>query len=187
MRKLILSVLVLGALSACKKETKTMENNPEKTDSTAAATPPPASTESINLKESTLAELSNNLKSKDNDTLYVTNFFATWCGPCMAEIPHFKEKMEELKGQPVKFTFVDLDQKSDWDTAVKSFAAKNNLQNNIVLVDNANLDPSFFKANFEKWDGSAIPFTLMKKGKKTDETIGSMSAEMLNQKLASFK
>jgi hypothetical protein len=39
----------------------------------------------------------------------------------MKEIPHFKEKMEELKGKPVKFTFVSVDAKEDWNTAVSDF------------------------------------------------------------------
>ena len=187
MRKLILSVLVLSALGACKKETKTVENDSAKKDSTMAATTPKVNVENVNLKEYSPAQVSDYLKNKENDTLYVTNFFATWCGPCMAEIPHFKEKIAELKDQPVKFTFIDIDEKSDWDTAVKSFAAKNNLQDHMILVDNKKLDPAFFKANFEKWDGGAIPYTVMKKGKRTEETLGNMSAEMLDQKLASFK
>jgi thiol-disulfide isomerase/thioredoxin len=187
MRKFILSVLILGALSACKKETKTVENNTDKKDSAKVVASPTVANESVNLKEFTPAQIADYLKNKDNDTLYVTNFFATWCGPCMAEIPHFKEKIEELKGQPVKFTFIDMDEKSDWNTAVKNFAVKNNLQDHMVLVDNKNLDPAFFKANFEKWDGGAIPYTIMKKGKKTEETLGGMSVEMLDQKLAYFK
>ena len=187
MRKLILSVLFLGALSACKKETKIVDSTTDKKDSTTAAAKPAASNSIANLKESTPAQVADHLKNKDNDTLYVTNFFATWCGPCMAEIPHFKEKIAELKGKPVKFTFVDIDEKSDWNGAVKNFAAKNDLQNHILLVDHTKLDAAFFKANFDKWDGQAIPYTIMKKGKRTEETLGNMSAEMLDQKLASFK
>ncbi|HCN11502.1 MAG TPA: redoxin, partial [Chryseobacterium sp.] len=49
------------------------------------------------------------------------------------------------------------------------------------------LTPEFFPANFKQWDGGSIPFTFMRKGDKTDETVGMMSAEMLNEKLNSFK
>lgn len=186
MRKLILSVLLLSALSACKKENK-ISDNTVKTSDSAQVHENKSAAKNINLKEYSPAQVADYLKNKKNDTLYVTNFFATWCGPCMAEIPHFKEKIKEYEGKPVKFTFIDIDEKSDWNTAVKDFAAKNNLADHIILLDNKKLDPDFFKNNFEKWDGSAIPYTLMKKGNKTDETLGSMSAEMLDQKLASFK
>jgi hypothetical protein len=87
----------------------------------------------------------------------------------------------------VKFTFVDLDQKEDWDTKVKKFAEEQNLSNHIVLLDGSKLTPEFFHANFKKWDGGAIPFTFIRKGDKTDETLGSMSEEMLTEKLNSFK
>lgn len=187
MRKLILPLLILSGLTACKKESTKAEDTPVKSDSVAAVSPETSSTETVNLKEYSVTQAADYLKNKDNDTLYVTNFFATWCGPCLAEIPHFKEKMEKLKAQRVKFTFIDIDEKSVWNTTVKDFAIKNNLQDHIVLLDNKKLDSAFFKNNFEKWDGGAIPYTVMKKEQKTEEILGGMSAEMLDQKLASFK
>ena len=95
--------------------------------------------------------------------------------------------MQELKSQPVKFTFISLDAKEDWPTKVKAFAEENNLSQNIVLVDGEKLTPAFFPANFKQWDGGSIPFTFMRKGDKTDETIGMMSKELLDEKINSFK
>ncbi|MBF8456014.1 TlpA family protein disulfide reductase [Kaistella sp. G5-32] len=190
MKKVILGIMMAATFTACKKENKTVESSenmktdsvtvPESNETTEAATP----FKKIELNPEQTAKF---LGKQNNDTLYVNNFFATWCGPCMQEIPHFKKKMEEMKGQPVKFTFVDLDQKEDWDTKVKNFAEKEGLSNHMVLIDGSKLTPEFFKANFKKWDGGAIPFTFIRKGDKTDETLGSMSEEMLTEKLNSFK
>ena len=190
MKKIVLGLMFLGTLSACKKETKVAENTDNiQTDSITVPESNEPTEAVIPFKEIELSpeQTSKILAKQSNDTLYVTNFFATWCGPCMREIPHFKEKMNELKSQPVKFTFVSLDEKADWSTKVKAFAEENNLSKNIVLVDGTKLTPEFFPANFKQWDGGSIPFTFMRKGDKTDETVGMMSAEMLSEKLNSFK
>ncbi len=191
MKKLVLTILVFATISACHKknaEPEITENNPE--DSIAAvetANYKPVFTQSKPLQNVSVQETENIVGAHENDTIYVTNFFATWCGPCMREIPHFKEKMEEMKSQPIKFTFVSLDEKSDWETEVKSFAEKNNLGKNIVLLDGTLLNPEFFSQNFKTWDGGSIPFTLIRKGDKTDETVGMMSKEMLAEKLNALK
>ena len=179
--------MVLAAFTSCKKETSPSENI---TVNEADSVNSPVISETVSpFRQIELSpdQTSQILAKKDNDTLYVTNFFATWCGPCMREIPHFKDKMQELKSQPVKFTFIGLDAKEDWSTKVKAFAEENNLSQNIVLVDGEKLTPAFFPANFKQWDGGSIPFTFMRKGDKTDETIGMMSKELLDEKINSFK
>ncbi len=190
MKKLILCVIILSTISGCNKEVKVTENSEDfPTDSLIISESDEIAEAVIPFEQVELSpeETSKILAKQNNDTLYVTNFFATWCGPCMREIPHFKEKMEELKSEPVKFTFVGLDEKSDWGTKVKAFAEENNLSKNIVLLDGMKLTPEFFPKNFKVWDGRSIPFTLMRKGDKTDETVGMMSKEMLNEKINSFK
>jgi thiol-disulfide isomerase/thioredoxin len=190
MKKVILGIFIAATFTACKKENNTVENSQmAETDSVtiSESNQPMAAVIPFKKIELSPEQTAKFLAKQNNDTLYVNNFFATWCGPCMAEIPHFKEKMEEMKGQPVKFTFIDLDQIEDWDTKVKKFAEEQNLSNHIVLLDGSKLNPEFFGANFKKWDGGAIPFTFIRKGDKTDETLGSMSKEMLTEKLNSYK
>lgn len=181
MKKIILSSLVIITLSGCKKETQKTE---EHKDSIAASAAEPAHS-TVALKELTTQKASEFLKTK-NDTLYVTNFFATWCGPCVKEIPHFKEKITELKGKPVKITFVSVDTKDIWNTEVPRFVDEHGIRENTVLLDEKLLDANFFKNNFKNWDGGAIPFTYMRKGDKTDEYLGMMTPELLNSKINSF-
>lgn len=187
MKKFVLSTILLAVLFSCKKNEKadelvtTEEPKTELIDSTSNVIA------AGNLAELNQTQLNTLVASKLNDTIYVTNFFATWCGPCMKEIPHFVEKMKELEGKPVKFTFVSLDAKEDWPTAVSDFADEYNLRKNIVLVDGTAITPDFFAQNFKTWDGGSIPFTVIKKGDKSDETVGMMSKEDLATKLNSFK
>jgi len=182
MKKIILSTLVLFALASCKKES-------QKNDEAVVTTDSISTSETVSvaapLKMLTLDKVSEYLNKK-NDTLYVTNFFATWCGPCVKEIPHFKNKIEELKGKPVKITFVSLDQKEAWNTEVPRFVTEHGIQDHTVIVDGQLMDENFFKSNFQQWNGNAIPFTFMRRGDKTDETLGMISEEQLNEKINSL-
>ncbi len=94
--------------------------------------------------------------------------------------------MEQLKDKPVKFTFVNLDERTEWNTSVKDFATENNLGGNIILLDGQKLNQDFFTNNFKQWDGGSIPFTLMRKGDKTDEYLGMMTEDVLDSKINSF-
>lgn len=181
MKKIILSALILTALYSCKKESQKTEDTLA-ADSVSVSEPTTSATGAYTSKELSPEKLGEYLAQK-NDTLYVTNFFATWCGPCMREIPHFKNKMQELKDKPVKFTFINLDDKAEWNTSVRMFGQENNLTRNIILLDGQQLDPTFFTSNFKQWDGGSIPFTYLRKGDQTDEYLGMMTEEVLNAKI----
>lgn len=182
MKKIILSTLVVFSLASCKKENQQSEETSTVMDSVAVSEP--------KVSQSALKTFTNEQATeflgKKNDTLYVTNFFATWCGPCVKEIPHFKSKIEELKGKPVKITFISLDSKEEWNTKVPQFVQEQGIEKNTILLDGASLDGNFFTSNFKEWTGNAIPFTFMRKGDKTDETLGMISEEQLNQKINSL-
>ncbi|MDQ0594347.1 thiol-disulfide isomerase/thioredoxin [Chryseobacterium ginsenosidimutans] len=184
MKKIILSTLFIASVVSCKKENQKTGDNAVITDSISTTDKKEPEAGKISLKETSQQELGKYF-AKSNDTLYVTNFFATWCGPCMQEIPHFKNKIQELNGKAVKFTFVNIYNKPAWETEVPVFAKESGLSDKIVLLDDSKIDQNFFK-NFKTWKGSGIPFTFFKRGNKTDEIEGSMSEEMLNEKINSF-
>lgn len=184
MKKFLLPLVILAFLTSCKKNNKVTETTYE-ADSTVVIPETNEPADNIILTEYSPDQVSELLNRK-NDTLYVTNFFATWCGPCVRELPHFREKMDELKGKPVKFTFVSLDQKSDWEAKVKEFGDAHGITQQIILLDGMALAPDFMTKNFSQWDGGSIPFTFMRKGDKTDETVGMMTKDELERKLNSF-
>ena len=124
MKKVILSLAVFSLMAACNKETKvdeTMANTASDSAIMDDGAMDGVAVVPFERVEWSSEETSKMLGKQNNDTLYVTNFFATWCGPCVKEFPYFKAKIKEMEGQPVKFTFVSLDQRSDWDTVVHNF------------------------------------------------------------------
>ena len=46
---------------------------------------------------------------KKNDTTYVVNFWATWCLPCVKEMPYFQKIHDQYAGSGVKVLLVSLD------------------------------------------------------------------------------
>lgn len=60
----------------------------------------------------------------------VLSFFATWCKPCIAEIPHLEALEKEFTSQPVKFFLVDVGEDRD---KIVNFKNKKNIGLSILL------------------------------------------------------
>jgi len=93
------------------------------------------------------------------DEVLVINFWATFCKPCVAEIPTFIQITDKYKDQQVKLLLVSLDLPSFYPKKIAAFAKKNNWNTNIVWLDETNAD--YFCPKIDaKWSGS-IPSTLI--------------------------
>lgn len=184
MKKLIFSTILAIILLSCNKNDKTTSqessSNEMIQDSTIVS---PTSS----IKELNQSQLTAQLTNKENDTLYITNFFATWCGPCKKEIPDFKEQMKKLEGKPVKFTFISVDAREDWDTELPKFIKEYGLENHVQTFDASLVSDDFFKSITKTWDGGSIPFTLFQKGNQSAESVGMLTKEELETKISQFK
>ncbi len=97
--------------------------------------------------------------SAKNDTVYIVNFWATFCKPCIAEIPDFIRIVKKYEGQKVKLLLVSLDLPSYYPAKIAAFAKKNNYKTNIVWLNETDAD-HFCPAIDKKWSG-AIPSTII--------------------------
>jgi thiol-disulfide isomerase/thioredoxin len=122
--------------------------------------------------------------ARPSDTTYVVNFWATWCGPCVREIPAFEKVRAAQAGKKVKFIFVSLDYASQLDKKVNPFVQKHALRSEVLLLDET--DPNTWLQKVDtSWSGS-IPFTLIynnqARKRATFEralTAAELSAELL--------
>ncbi|MEA4983599.1 MAG: TlpA disulfide reductase family protein [Paludibacter sp.] len=107
-----------------------------------------------------------NIINKKDDVLYVVNFWATWCGPCVREIPDFMEVNNQLADRSdFKMLLISLDSKSDLSEEVLPFLIKNNITADVYLLDD-NKRMNFWMPRVDRsWSGS-IPATVFYKNKK---------------------
>jgi len=94
----------------------------------------------------------------NNDTLYVINFWATWCKPCVEELPYFEEVTERYANEKVKVILVSLDFSKQLETKLIPFVAENNLSSKVVYFNEPNYNSWIDKVS-DDWSGS-IPATL---------------------------
>jgi thiol-disulfide isomerase/thioredoxin len=92
------------------------------------------------------------------DTTYVINFWATWCSPCVAELPNFEKLRLANLNKPVKVILVSLDFKSKLQKTVIPFVQHNNINAEVFLLNEPD-QQEYIKRIDKKWSG-AIPATL---------------------------
>ena len=86
--------------------------------------------------------------------LYI-DVWATWCGPCIKEMPALKELVKEYAKKDIEFVSISIDGKNDYDKWKKMVPEKN--VGGIQLYDAEGLDSDFMKA----FSVSLIPRFMM--------------------------
>jgi thiol-disulfide isomerase/thioredoxin len=98
-------------------------------------------------------------KNADTDTVYVLNFWATWCAPCVEEMPSFEKLNKAYADKKVKVVLISTDFKRNVESNVKPFVKKKKLESQVVFMDEPNPN-NYINAVDSTWSG-AIPATLI--------------------------
>lgn len=95
----------------------------------------------------------------NSDTTYIVNFWATWCVPCVKELPDFDSINTTYINKKVKVILVSLDFKEDLKIKLIPFISTKKIRSEVVLLDELNANYFIPKVS-DEWTG-VIPATLI--------------------------
>lgn len=121
---------------------------------------------------------------KKDDKVYVVNFWATWCAPCIKEMPYFEKLSQEYKNDNVEVLFVSLDFPHLYDSKLKPFIKDKNIKSKVVALNDVDMNTWIPKVD-ENWSGS-IPATIIYKNDTSKFYEQSFTYESLETEIKQF-
>jgi thiol-disulfide isomerase/thioredoxin len=142
------------------------------------------STETTTVQKITAEQLLDKTLRSQSDTLFVVNFWATWCRPCIEELPYFEEAKKTFSDKKVKILLVNLDFLSE-AAKVENFVKKKNLQNKVYQLNDSKPNKWINQID-STWDG-AIPVTIYyQSGNKVLFHGRALTQDELNQQITTI-
>ena len=120
-----------------------------------------------------------------NDTTYVVNFWATWCEPCVEELPHFEKLNEKYKEDKVKVILVSLDIFKQVETKLLPFIKEKQLKSEVIYLRDPDQNTWLPKVD-STWSG-AIPATVIYNKEQRKFYERSFTYEELEKEVSNFK
>lgn len=122
--------------------------------------------------------------NQQDDKVYIVNFWATWCVPCVQELPDFVKFYQDNKDKAkMEMVLVSLDRGKDFETKVQPFVKEHQLTPPVVLLSDVKRMNEWIPIVHKSWSG-AIPATaIYKNGKQIYFHEGVLSYEELKKLL----
>ncbi len=96
---------------------------------------------------------------KKDDKTYVINFWATWCAPCIKELPYFEELNANYSEENVEVVLISLDFPNKYESKLKPYIKEKQLKSKVVALNDVDSNAWIPKVD-ENWSG-AIPATII--------------------------
>jgi len=94
-----------------------------------------------------------------NDTVYLINFWATWCVPCREELPAIEQVREKYKGYKLRVILVSLDFPKQLNSQLIPFLKTHHIASEVILLNDPDQNKWINKVDPD-WSGE-IPLTLI--------------------------
>ena len=98
------------------------------------------------------------LAKNDTKKLLLVNLWATWCGPCVAELPELVTMNRMYRSRNFQFVTISMDDLSKREDASKVLTENHVAATNYIL--NADDRDKFAEALDQEWPGP-VPYTLL--------------------------
>src|SRR5689334_6549001 len=85
-----------------------------------------------------LNDLKAAIQNAEKPTIF--NFWATFCKPCVAEIPYFQQLAKKYEKEGVQLILISLDLSEAYPKQISSFATKHKFTSPIKFLDETNAD-----------------------------------------------
>ncbi|WP_338358261.1 TlpA disulfide reductase family protein [Yeosuana marina] len=178
--KCIWLIILLGIFSSCKQNKSDNKASANKVETAQAIK---INTDSIQLDVYDFNGFKKFLNKKDGK-VHVINFWATWCAPCVKELPYFEKLNKTYKDKQVDVVLVSLDFPHLYETKLKPFIVENKLTSKVIALDDVDMNSWIPQIN-KHWSGS-IPATIIYKNDRSEFFEQSFTYETLENEVNKF-
>lgn len=119
-----------------------------------------------------------------DDKIHVVNFWATWCAPCIKELPYFEQMAAEM-GDDVELTLVSMDFEENLEKSLVPFVNKRDLKGDVIVVLAEN-EAEMIEQVDPKWEGN-LPATVIYNKNKRIFKPNSLTYNELVSEIEKFK
>jgi thiol-disulfide isomerase/thioredoxin len=185
--KKLVPVIALGGLAACSNQNA--EQNTKASDVVNNKIEEP-----INIDTNAYQPIVSAIKYEDllfelnkkDDTLFVVNFWATWCLPCVKELPYFISTSQSMAGTKMKLILVSLDTKDNLEPTLIPYLSKKKWRAKHYLLDDNGRMNEWIAAVNKDWEGSIPATAFYKNGDQLHFNSGQLSQEELKNYINRF-
>lgn len=126
------------------------------------------------------------LIDSESEKIKVINFWATWCAPCIKELPHFEKLNQERNDVRVVLVSMDLDLDPNPEKVYK-FIERRGIKSEVLLLNES--DPNAWIDQIDKQWSGALPATLILNSKTGHRKFigGELSSDKLEELLSEAK
>lgn len=122
--------------------------------------------------------------NQNDNKIHVINFWATWCAPCVKELPYFEKLNTEYGKKNVEVLLVSLDFPHLYDSKLKPFIKIKNIRSKVIALDDVDMNTWIPKVD-EAWSGS-LPATIIYKNNERKFFEQSFTFEVLETEIKQF-